>query len=315
MAGLREVRNSLLSAVNENIIDDKEFLLLYDVNKSRDDYPYWSYDSFNLDNLDDSESWSEFRFLKNDIYRLKNVLQIPDRIKTYNRLSADGIEALCIFLKRFAYPCRYFDFVSKFGRPIPDYCIMSNDIMNTIYGRFMHLLDDFNMPILNSDLLEKYCTVIVRKGSALQNCFGFIDGTVRAISRPGVNQKTVYNGHKKVHALKFQSVVLPNGIIAHMYGPVKGKRHECSMLRMSDLLTKLSLNAWDTNGNPLCLYGDLAYPLRIHFQCPFRNIRLTEEQQNFNKSMSQERVAAEWLFGDISNGGPSLTLRKILKSI
>ena len=80
----------------------------------------------------------------------------------------------------------------------------------------MHLLDDFNMPILNSDLLEKYCTAIVRKGSALQNCFGFIDWTVRAISRPGVNQKTVYNGHKKVHALNFQSVVLPNGIIAHI---------------------------------------------------------------------------------------------------
>ena len=68
MGGLREARNSLSSAVNENIIDDEEFLLLYDVNKSRDDNPYWSYDSFNLDNLDDSESWSEFRFLKNDIY-------------------------------------------------------------------------------------------------------------------------------------------------------------------------------------------------------------------------------------------------------
>ena len=65
------------------------------------------------------------------------------------------------------------------------------------------------------------------------------------------------------------------------------------MLRMSDLLTKLSLNACDTNGNPLCLYGDPAYPLRIHLQCPFQNIRLTEEQQNFNKSMSQVRVAVK----------------------
>ena len=118
--------------------------------------------------------------------------------------------------------------------------------------------------------------------------FGFIDGTVRAISRPGVNQKTVYNGHKKVHALKFQSVVLPNGIITHMYRPVEGKRHDCSMLRMSDLLTKLSLNACDKNGNPLCLYGDPAYPLH------------TDIQQNFNKSMSQVRIAVEWLLGDIS---------------
>ena len=30
----------------------------------------------------------------------------------------------------------------------------------------------------------------------------------------------VYNGHKHVHALKFQSVVLPNGLVGHLYGPV-----------------------------------------------------------------------------------------------
>ena len=29
-------------------------------------------------------------------------------------------------------------------------------------------------------------------------------------------------GTKRVHALKFQSVALPNGIIANMYGPVGG---------------------------------------------------------------------------------------------
>ena len=30
----------------------------------------------------------------------------------------------------------------------------------------------------------------------------------------------MYNGHKRVHALKFQSIALPNGLIANMYGPV-----------------------------------------------------------------------------------------------
>ena len=56
-----------------------------------------------------------------------------------------------------------------------------------------------------------------------QYCFGFIDGTVRPIARPGENQRVVYNGHKRVHALKFQSVVLPNGLIGNMYGPVGEK--------------------------------------------------------------------------------------------
>ena len=35
-----------------------------------------------------------------------------------------------------------------------------------------------------------------------------------------VSSRVLYNGHKRVHALKFQSVVLPSGMIAHMYGPV-----------------------------------------------------------------------------------------------
>lgn len=37
------------------------------------------------------------------------------------------------------------------------------------------------------------------------------------ISQPVENQRIVY---KRVHALKFQSVVLPNGLVGHLYGPV-----------------------------------------------------------------------------------------------
>ena len=47
------------------------------------------------------------------------------------------------------------------------------------------------------------------KGAALNNnCFGFVDGTVRPICRPGEHQRLVYNRHKRVHALKFQAVAL-----------------------------------------------------------------------------------------------------------
>ena len=30
----------------------------------------------------------------------------------------------------------------------------------------------------------------------------------------------MYDGHRRVHALKFQSLAPPNGLIANMYGPV-----------------------------------------------------------------------------------------------
>jgi hypothetical protein len=55
--------------------------------------------------------WQSFYSSKmsgNDIYKLADILlELPVEIKCYNGLKVDNIEGLCIFLKRFAYPCRY----------------------------------------------------------------------------------------------------------------------------------------------------------------------------------------------------------------
>ena len=39
-------------------------------------------------------------------------------------------------------------------------------------------------------------------------------------ARPDTGQKVVYNGNKRVHGLKFQSLTLPNGVIGKIFGPV-----------------------------------------------------------------------------------------------
>ena len=83
---------------------------------------------------------------------------------------------------------------------------------------------------------------------------------------------------------------------------------------MSNLLPKLTQSAVDTNGNPLCLYGDPAYPLRVHLQCPFARNRITPQEIAFNKSMSQVRVAVEWLFGDITQWWAFIDSQKKLKN-
>ena len=63
---------------------------------------------------------------------------------------------------------------------------------------------------------------------------------------------------------------MPNGLIAHMYGPVvEVKRHDVCMLAMSNLLPKLQLRAHNTHGNPLCIYGDPAYQIQVHLQAHF----------------------------------------------
>lgn len=101
--------------------------------------------------------------------------------------------------------------------------------------------------------------------------------------RPGSDQRILYNGHKRVHSLKFQSVVSPNGLIANLYGPCEGKRHDSGMLAESELLRKLQNHSFNLQGEPLCIYGDPAYPLRVHLQSCFRGAQLTPEQELWNK--------------------------------
>ena len=112
MANLRETRNCIVYAYRKGFINDREFVLLYDVNTSRNpEYPYWNYEPFDLDELTNAECNAQFRFYRNDIYKLADALQLPDEFVTYNGLVVESIPALCIYLKRFAYPCRYSDMV------------------------------------------------------------------------------------------------------------------------------------------------------------------------------------------------------------
>ena len=115
MPNFRDVRNAVIHAHALGNIDDEEFLILYEEFATKNlEFPYWKYDEFDLKNMTDDECWSEFRFRKHDIPRLRQALRIPGSIVTYNRLRLDGDEALCIFLKRYSYPNRYSDLLPRF---------------------------------------------------------------------------------------------------------------------------------------------------------------------------------------------------------
>ena len=64
-----------------------------------------------------------------------------------------------------------------------------------MYNAHGHRITEWNHFIMPPNLLQAYSVAIHGKGAALDNCFGFVDGTVRPISKPGVNQRAVYNGH------------------------------------------------------------------------------------------------------------------------
>ena len=87
----------------------------------------------------------------------------------------------------------------------------------------------------------------------------------------------------------FQSVVAPNGLICHLFGPLEGRRHDAfynNMLRESGLLEELERKMNKANGDPYVIYGAPAYPVRRHILAPFRNAQLTPAEQNVIEAMS-----------------------------
>ena len=98
--------------------------------------------------------------------------------------------------------------IPRFWKSVPELSMMSNHILDLMYGRHGYLLNSFNQTWLSPQKLEEYANVISNKGAPLTNCWGFIDGTVRPLCRPG--QRLLYNGHERVHVIKFQCIVAPN---------------------------------------------------------------------------------------------------------
>ena len=190
---------------------------------------------------------------------------------------------------------------------------------------------------MNLVALQQYADAVSERGTTLNNCFGFVDGTGRPICKPGENHRLVYNGHKRVHALKFEAVALPNRLIGHLLGPVGKNAHLCKNLALSiykfevsceltlclffsfvlflahhrrkatrcgnaadsNLLTNLEQYATSPTRQEMCIYGDPAYQLRVNPMAPFKGAALTPQMEAFNDSMSNVRTYVEWLFGDI----------------
>ena len=205
------------------------------------------------------------------------------------------IEVLVITLSKLAYPVRLGELSRRFGRPpsaLSD--IITSVILQTssVADRLLRKIDTERL----EPLLPSFAAAIRDAGAPIDACWGFIDGTAREIARPTRDERLFYSGHKRMHCLKFQSIVTPDGIIAQLYGPVEGRRHDLFLVRDSDIVSTLSLPPFDD----YVLYGDPGYISDSIMVAPFKG-KLTPEQQEFNARMSGVRVAVEWMFGRITS--------------
>lgn len=109
-----------------------------------------------------------------------------------------------------------------------------------------------------------------------------------------------------------KSVETPNGIIANLFGPIEGRRHDAFMLSNSGLADQIKLFN-QANGDPYVIYGDPAYGLSRNIMAPFRGMQLTQQERDFNKAMSTVRISVEWGFGKICQYFAFLDFKKNMK--
>ena len=117
------------------VLDDEELLIFDNANRRNNLHgmlTYRNYDRFVLEDMDESQCLVEFRFKKGDIYNLASSLRLPEVFRCGNGLVVDSVEALCICMKRLAYPCRYADLIPRFGRPVPHICMIHKKVIDFI---------------------------------------------------------------------------------------------------------------------------------------------------------------------------------------
>ncbi|KAF0694078.1 Aste57867_15017 [Aphanomyces stellatus] len=251
---------------------------------------------FNIYRCNDAECMAKFRFVRADILRLAHGFDLPPVIITRERTRCPVVEAVCILLRRLAVPDRWIDVIGMFGRSPSALANVFLYVVDHLYIKFkaaIYLDRDRIAPCL-----ARFADAVTAKGAEIKQVWAFIDGTVRACTRPkhGTTQRSVYNGHKRKHALKFQTLVTPDGMISHAFGPVEGRRHDLTILRRSELERILKL---DSRFDGYIIYGDPAYGKSAHFASPFSGANVTAAQRVVNKSMSHVRVSVEWSYGQI----------------
>ncbi|KAJ7302650.1 hypothetical protein DFH08DRAFT_722830 [Mycena albidolilacea] len=166
-----------------------------------------------------------FRHVSTFIEELEDLarcLKIPKIFRTRNRYTFERVEALCLLIAWFQLAGDQCELSMKYNRSQTAISEVVNKLVEFLDDRWAHLLEFDHNGLLMTQRLQLYADAIHMKGSLLRLIWGFIDCTIRCMCRPSWWQQQVYNGHKKVHALKFQAIRLPDGLIGHLFGPIEG---------------------------------------------------------------------------------------------
>lgn len=153
-------------------------------------------------------------------------------------------------------------------------------------------------PQLSAHKLQEFASAVYRV-CEVPHIFSFIDGTVRPTAKPEINQGVMYNGKDRVHALKYQCLCTPDGIMRHVTGPYCGSRHDQHMVHKSAVLDWVTNHPRTRDGHMYVTYADAGYAVAPGLMRPYPDGAVNIAHKAFNDILTSVRVCVEWEFGDV----------------
>jgi len=270
--------------------------------------------------FNDNECIHNFRFCPEHLTRLfallwpkmqQNLTGTITRIVCENRYVCKYETGMLILLYRLSRPRRLWSDMEKiFGMKKSHLCHTINTFRQAVYR--------LSLPYLATPSLFKprqayYAELVYNKSDgAINNVWGFIDGTLRRTCRPTYFQRAAYSGHKRSHGIKFQLVLAPDGLIVSLFGPIAGARHDSFMLGKSNLVQQLR-DMTENNNLIYSLYGDPAYPQSAYILGGFNNPANGSHKAAWNTAMSKVRIVVEWGFNEIITSWRYLDFKASMK--
>lgn len=230
-----------------------------------------------------------FRFrTHNQLERLITCLDMPQLVKLDNNVLVTNVEIVLVSLYKLAFPTTN----EKVGR----FFGMESTLCSRIFNFFIRylvenwgylLLDNLSYWLSSFPMFaERIEQKMIRLGlhdnhSQHSKIFSFIDCTTFETCTPSnpTIQPIFYTGYKKMHGVKFQVIVLPNGMKLHVSHPSTIRKHDSSLLRQSYVLQKLEA-LQEQLTTKYRMHGDPAYGNRPPFLSSgeLGQVRVTVEQ-------------------------------------
>jgi hypothetical protein len=167
-------------------------------------------------------------FTADELILLVKTLHLLEPIMTSNSYHADALEALALLCTCLCSPKDLLTLSTKYDCSQSTIMQLTDTVATVIMSTWVHLLDFDINGIFSPDTMASYAATLHTHGAPMHTVIGFIDCTICQTCRPIMSQNLVYTGYKKLHGMKFQGVIVPNGMIARLAGLFRCMVAHCS---------------------------------------------------------------------------------------